>query len=244
MEGVSVVWGAQSALCTIILRGRQFWGAEVWTVLVYIAYLRCERSSALGLDSVWLQGAAVPGGSVAQTLRQHSLLILPFYFFSLNNKTLWNRAQWTQGRWADQLCLADWSVVDTVWWHWCLLDSLWGGWSQSSPTPCTIFLQPWFCCSQKEGEEAERTALHFGAGGKTPLLCIRPRPSRVVCGQCVLSISSREFPTSFPMELLSSAPAPSEPLWGGRCRVAVGSLANRPALKKKKRKKENWGNIN
>lgn len=45
------------------------------------------------------------------------------------------------------------------------------------------------------------------------------------------------FPKSFPMELPSSAPAASEPLWGGRCGGAVDSLANRAAWKKEKGEK-------
>lgn len=47
------------------------------------------------------------------------------------------------------------------------------------------------------------------------------------------------FPKSFPMELPSSAPAASEPLWGGRCGGAVDSLANRAAWKKEKGEKNN-----
>lgn len=41
--------------------------------------LRCE-SSALGLDGVWLQGAAVPWGSIAQTARTVQALGFTFFF--------------------------------------------------------------------------------------------------------------------------------------------------------------------
>lgn len=51
---------------------------QFWYKLVF----RCERTSALGLGSVWLQGAAVPWGSIAPAARTAQNLEFTFFFFT------------------------------------------------------------------------------------------------------------------------------------------------------------------
>lgn len=153
------------------------------------------KKFCVGLDCVWLQGAPVPLGTIAQTLLwRHRLLILPYFFNKIS---------------ADRHSLANWSVVDTVppcasTWHWCPQVSLGAGcyWvvpGQPHSLHCfstaLVFVLP-----QKRGKEAEWAALHFGEGGKT-LPWIRPYPSRYVCGRCVLCIIRQRvqwFPASVP----------------------------------------------
>lgn len=152
-----------------------------------------------------------------------------FYLFFFY-KTVWNRTQWAQQRWADQLCLADWSVMDTFWWHWCL----WGGW----PDPA-LLLAALVLLLPEERRRSWENSPTFCRGEKTQYFS----SGHVLAELCVVRVSwasaaGMMFPKSFPMELPSSAPAASEPLWGGRCGGAVDSLANRAAWKKEKGEKK------
>lgn len=178
-----------------------------WEKLLIMVWKKfCVR-----LDCVWLQGAPVPLGTIAQTLLwRHRLLILPYFFNKIS---------------ADRHSLANWSVVDHVpargtdaprsVWELGVTE-----WSRASPTPCTAFLQPWFLFfPRREGKKLSEQLYILGREGKHSL-----ESGHILAGMCVVGVScassgseSSGFPHQCPGEMLRSAPlAPAEPLWGGR----------------------------